>query len=115
MCSKKSLVETSSALAQDTCKISHRFNLKDGNHEINSIRENLLKWYRANKRTLPWRTIASKGDEIDDDIRGYSVWVSEIMLQQTQVSTVIGNFITLKIHIVESYLLYGSWTNLTPC
>lgn len=89
MCSKKSLVETSSALAQDTCKISHRFNLKDGNHEINSIRENLLKWYRANKRTLPWRTIASKGDEIDDDIRGYSVWVSEIMLQQTQVSTVI--------------------------
>ena len=108
MCSKKNLVETSSALAQDTCKISHRFNLKDGNHEINSIRENLLKWYRANKRTLPWRTIASKGDEIDDDIRGYSVWVSEIMLQQTQVSTVIGNFITLKIHIVESYYIVFS-------
>lgn len=40
----------------------------------------LLNWYRKNKRTLPWR------------VRGlspYAVWVSEIMLQQTRVETVI--------------------------
>jgi len=41
--------------------------------------ERLLKWYEANKREMPWRETG--------DI--YSVWVSEIMLQQTQVKTVI--------------------------
>ncbi len=39
----------------------------------------LLKWYRQHARTLPWR-------ETSDP---YSIWVSEIMLQQTQVATVI--------------------------
>lgn len=39
----------------------------------------LLSWYRANARDLPWRR--SKDP--------YSVWVSEIMLQQTQIDTVI--------------------------
>ena len=40
----------------------------------------LLHWYDKNKRILPWR------------LRGlspYAVWVSEIMLQQTRVETVI--------------------------
>jgi A/G-specific adenine glycosylase len=40
----------------------------------------LLAWYRAHKRDLPWR-------RREDD--AYAVWVSEIMLQQTQVATVI--------------------------
>lgn len=40
----------------------------------------ILKWYTENKRVLPWRK---------DDISAYEVWVSEIMLQQTQVSRVI--------------------------
>ncbi|MEE8349633.1 MAG: A/G-specific adenine glycosylase [Acidobacteriota bacterium] len=39
----------------------------------------LLSWYQKNKRNLPWR-------EHPDP---YRVWVSEIMLQQTQVSTVL--------------------------
>jgi A/G-specific adenine glycosylase len=39
----------------------------------------LLDWYAAHKRRLPWR------GERDP----YRVWVSEIMLQQTQVETVI--------------------------
>ncbi|MCP5105167.1 MAG: A/G-specific adenine glycosylase [bacterium] len=39
----------------------------------------LLEWYYANKRDMPWR--------LTKDI--YAVWVSEIMLQQTQVTTVI--------------------------
>ena len=38
----------------------------------------LLTWYRANKRTLPWR----------EDNSPYRVWVSEIMLQQTRVEAV---------------------------
>jgi A/G-specific adenine glycosylase len=44
----------------------------------------LLKWYRLHKRTLPWR------DRQGSD--PYAVWVSEIMLQQTRVETVIPYF-----------------------
>ena len=55
--------------------------------ETEKLRTDLLDWYSKSQRTLPWRTIAK--NEKDDNIRGYSVWVSEIMLQQTQVSTVI--------------------------
>lgn len=39
----------------------------------------LIKWYRANGRDLPWRRTKDP----------YAVWVSEIMLQQTQVATVL--------------------------
>ena len=39
----------------------------------------LLRWYRANRRDLPWRRTADP----------YAIWVSEIMLQQTQVATVL--------------------------
>ena len=39
----------------------------------------LISWYRKNKRLLPWR------DEVDP----YKIWLSEVMLQQTQVDTVI--------------------------
>ena len=38
----------------------------------------LLKWFEANKRSLPWR----------DEPTPYHVWVSEIMLQQTRVEAV---------------------------
>ncbi len=43
------------------------------------ISEHLLGWYSSNKRILPWR-------ETKDP---YKIWISEIMLQQTQVATVI--------------------------
>jgi A/G-specific adenine glycosylase len=46
----------------------------------------LLKWYDDNHRHLPWR--ANPG-EIPNP---YHVWVSEIMLQQTTVPTVINYF-----------------------
>lgn len=39
----------------------------------------LLEWFRANARDLPWRRTRD----------AYAVWVSEIMLQQTQVKTVL--------------------------
>lgn len=76
-------------LSEGSCDLIHYFNKNDNDKDIVSIRQKLLKWYHTNKRSLPWRTIASRTTEIDDDVRGYSVWVSEIMLQQTQVSTVI--------------------------
>jgi len=39
----------------------------------------LLRWYDENQRRLPWR-------DTDD---AYSIWISEVMLQQTQVRTAI--------------------------
>ena len=44
--------------------------------------DQLLNWFYANRRDLPWRR--SKNP--------YYIWVSEIMLQQTQVNTVIPYF-----------------------
>ena len=43
----------------------------------------LLEWYDRHGRRLPWR-----GDPADP----YAVWLSEIMLQQTTVATVIGYY-----------------------
>uniref|UniRef100_A0A8C9XVH0 Adenine DNA glycosylase n=1 Tax=Sander lucioperca TaxID=283035 RepID=A0A8C9XVH0_SANLU len=55
------------------------------------LRSQLLNWYDKEKRELPWRTLAVT--ESDLNIRTYAVWVSEIMLQQTQVATVINYYI----------------------
>lgn len=44
--------------------------------------ENLRKWFLVEQRDLPWRQNASP----------YAVWVSEVMLQQTQVAVVIPYF-----------------------
>ena len=46
----------------------------------------LLAWYDRHRRELPWR--ASSGDATD----AYRVWLSEIMLQQTTVTTVAPYF-----------------------
>lgn len=52
--------------------------------------EALLDWHAANGRHgLPWR----KGlPELPEKDRGYLVWLSEILLQQTQASRVAGYF-----------------------
>lgn len=42
----------------------------------------LLTWYEQNKRDLPWRK----------NHNPYRIWISEVMLQQTQVDTVIDYF-----------------------
>ncbi len=42
------------------------------------MKRELLRWYRAHRRDLPWRATRDP----------YAVWVSEIMLQQTRVDTV---------------------------
>ncbi len=64
----------------------------------------LTSWFRLNRRELPWRKEAHSS--IDDDSVAepgwvtptsyrrdpYATWISEIMLQQTQVSTVVEYF-----------------------
>jgi len=46
----------------------------------------LLEWYDRHRRKLPWRPLP--GERVDP----YSVWLSEIMLQQTGVKTVVPYF-----------------------
>lgn len=57
--------------------------------KIKAFQQTLLDWYDHNKRTLPWR----------QDHNPYHVWVSEIMLQQTQVQTVIPYYL----HFMEEF------------
>jgi A/G-specific adenine glycosylase len=47
--------------------------------EQHTFRRDLLNWYHQNARDLPWRTTKDP----------YRIWISEIMLQQTRVDTVI--------------------------
>ena len=49
---------------------------------MEKIRRALLAWYDANARELPWRGIRDP----------YRTWVSETMLQQTRVETVLGYY-----------------------
>ncbi|WP_210367401.1 A/G-specific adenine glycosylase [Bacillus sp. REN3] len=49
---------------------------------IKSFQDDLISWFSAEQRELPWR----------QDKDPYKVWVSEIMLQQTRVDTVIPYF-----------------------
>jgi len=49
---------------------------------MNKIADRLLSWYHQHARILPWRGYSDP----------YVVWVSEIMLQQTRVETVIPYF-----------------------
>ena len=47
--------------------------------DYKKISNKILKWYQINKRDLPWRNTNNP----------YKIWVSEIMLQQTQVNRVV--------------------------
>jgi len=46
---------------------------------LSVLRRRLLHWYRQNQRDLPWRRSRDP----------YAIWISETMLQQTQVKTVL--------------------------
>lgn len=52
------------------------------NFHIQTLRQDLLAWYAQSGRDLPWRQQRDP----------YAIWVSEVMLQQTQVKTVIPYF-----------------------
>ena len=47
--------------------------------ELGTLVLSLLDWYARNARDLPWRQTTDP----------YAIWISEVMLQQTQVKTVI--------------------------
>lgn len=49
---------------------------------VRAFQKKILAWFSKNQRPLPWRA----------DYEPYAVWVSEIMLQQTQVETVLPYF-----------------------
>ncbi len=50
--------------------------------KVSSFQEDFLAWYEREKRNLPWRA----------NTDAYRIWISEIMLQQTRVDTVIDYF-----------------------
>ncbi|MEC8478373.1 MAG: A/G-specific adenine glycosylase, partial [SAR324 cluster bacterium] len=48
-------------------------------NELEDLQQSLLKWFKEHQRKLPWR----------ENYKPYQVWISEIMLQQTQVKTML--------------------------
>ena len=50
------------------------------------VTKKILNWYDLNKRSLPWRK------NVSSQKRHYYTLVSEFMLQQTQVATVVPYF-----------------------
>lgn len=53
---------------------------------LNKIHNEILQWYQANgRKDLPWRNLTGENAP-------YGVYVSEIMLQQTQVATVLDGY-----------------------
>lgn len=61
--------------------VKSRINLQNP-ASLRSFRSALLTWYRANRRSLPWRGTRDP----------YRIWVSEIMLQQTRVAAVLEHY-----------------------
>ena len=62
--------------------LSSYFSLKPENEQLPLIHSNLLRWYAAEHRDLPWRHTRDP----------YAILVSEIMLQQTQVHRVLPKY-----------------------
>ena len=59
------------------------------------ITKKILNWYDINRRSLPWRK------KVSSQKKQYFTLVSEFMLQQTQVATVIPFFN----RFIKNYLL----------
>lgn len=78
--------------------------------EIKQLQEVFVNWYMQNHRRLPWRV----------DRNPYRIWISEIMLQQTRVDTVISyferfmqNFPTIEaLANADDTLLLKTWEGL---
>ncbi|MBE9520767.1 MAG: A/G-specific adenine glycosylase, partial [Proteobacteria bacterium] len=49
---------------------------------MDKLQQNILAWFASNSRDLPWRKTYSP----------YHIWISEIMLQQTQMDRVVAYF-----------------------
>ena len=53
------------------------------NADFLHIGKKLIKWYESNARELPWR----------ENQHPYNIWISEIVLQQTQVKQGLGHYL----------------------
>lgn len=84
--------------------------------DVASLRSDLLDWYDARARTLPWRTPPGSGERPDP----YRVWLSEVMLQQTTVPHATPYFLSFTerwptieaLAAVEDGELMGAWAGL---
>ncbi len=52
------------------------------------VSHKILRWYAAQARDLPWRSLPGRPLPLADSDWPYRVWLSEIMLQQTTVAAV---------------------------
>jgi A/G-specific adenine glycosylase len=51
---------------------------------VRQLQFSITEWYQITRRKMPWR-----GDFTTVPVTAYSIWVSEVMLQQTRVETVV--------------------------
>lgn len=54
-------------------------------YQQSSFKENLIHWFDENQREMPWRQTTNP----------YYIWLSEVMLQQTQVKQLLTIIIVL--------------------
>jgi len=84
--------------------------------DVASLRSDLLAWYDARARSLPWRS--PPGSDVRTD--PYRVWLSEVMLQQTTVPHATPYFLSFTerwptvqaLAAVEDGELMGAWAGL---
>lgn len=77
---------------------------------MSMLNSKIINWYEFNKRDLPWRNTSNP----------YKIWISEIMLQQTQVVTVvdyyyrfINSFPTIKaLALADEQEVLNHWQGL---
>lgn len=70
----------------------------DRTERIEKMAASLVPWYKACARQLPWR----------EDTEPYHVWVSEIMLQQTRIETVIPYYLRFMQELPDVRALAGA-------
>jgi A/G-specific adenine glycosylase len=58
-----------------------RYTRLDMGSDVQALRTDLMSWFDAHARDLPWRIVNEHGGRDP-----YRVWISEILLQQTQVA-----------------------------
>jgi len=80
----------------EASKNSSAYAAPPGADSVRAIRRSLLAWYRKHHRVLPWRptpALAHGREAVGVRVANpYHVLVSEAMLQQTQVATVVPYF-----------------------
>jgi len=75
-------------------------------HDAERFTHSLLEWFQKYGRKLPWRGVTDP----------YKIWISEVMLQQTQVSRVAESFYPnfLKKFPTLEALAASSWEEVFP-